>query len=233
MKTRATTTGPATKAMAQTSAKPSAKPAGKATNEKVEPEVMGFESAAVFERWLEGASELTQGIWLKLAKKGTGVASVTYAEAVDVALCHGWIDGQAKSVDAVHYLQRFTPRRKKSVWSKINIGKVAVLIANGRMRPGGLAEVERAQADGRWAAAYDGPATMDVPGELAAALEERPQAKAVFESLNKTNRYAMCFRVHTAIKPETKASRVAKVIEMLETGELPYPVKSSKTKTTS
>jgi len=199
---------------------------------KVEPEVMGFEDAAAFERWLEGASELTQGIWLKLAKKGTGVASVTYAEAVDVGLCHGWIDGQAKSVDAVYYLQRFTPRRKNSVWSKININKVAVLIASGRMKPGGLAEVERAKADGRWAAAYDGPATMDVPTELMAALEGRPQAKALFDGLDKTNRYAMCFRVHTAMKPATKASRVAKVIEMLETGELPYPVKSSKTKTT-
>jgi uncharacterized protein YdeI (YjbR/CyaY-like superfamily) len=225
MTTKAAKTGPATRA--------TAKPSAKTPTEKVEPEVMAFESAAAFERWLEGASELTQGIWLKLAKKGSGVASVTYAEAVDVGLCHGWIDGQAKSVDATYYMQRFTPRRKNSVWSKINIGKVAVLIANGRMRPGGLAEIERAKADGRWAAAYDGPATMDVPAELVVALEGSPQAKALFESLDKTNRYALCFRVHTAVKPATKASRVAKVIEMLETGELPYPVKSSKTKITS
>lgn len=180
--------------------------------------VIAFDDADAWERWLVAQAD-AKGLWLKIAKKGAGVATVTYAEALDVALCHGWIDGQKRSFDAQFFLQRFTPRRPKGLWSKINIGHVERLVAAGRMREGGLREVEAAKADGRWDAAYDGARNMTVPPELAAALAKNRKAKAFFETLNSTNRYAVCWRVQTAKKPETKAKRVETLVAMLARGE--------------
>jgi uncharacterized protein YdeI (YjbR/CyaY-like superfamily) len=180
--------------------------------------VRPFEDAAAFEKWLEKNASAA-GLWLKIAKKDSGIASVTYAEALDVALCHGWIDGQKKSFDENFFLQRFTPRRARSLWSKNNIAHVERLIAAGRMRAAGLSEVEAAKADGRWDAAYHGAAKMDVPQELAIALAKNRKAKAFFDKLDKANRYAVCWRVQSALKPETKAARVEKLVAMLARGE--------------
>ncbi len=173
-----------------------------------------FKTPAAWEKWL-AAHAGSRGVWLQFAKKGQGVATVTYAEALDVALCHGWIDSQLKTLDAQYYLQKFTPRKPKSLWSKINVEKVENLIAAGRMQAGGLREVEAAKAEGRWQAAYDSASNMQVPDELAAALAGNKKAKAFFETLDKTNRYAVCWRVQTAKKPETRAARVKKLVEML------------------
>ena len=179
-----------------------------------------FADAAAWERWLERHPQ-SSGVWLKIAKKDAGIPSVTYAEALDVALCHGWIDGQKKGLDAQFFLQRFTPRRARSTWSKINVAKIDVLTAAGRMRPAGLREVEAAKADGRWDAAYDRAKSMDVPHELskALALAKNRKAKAFFDALDRTNRYAVCWRVQTAVKPETKLARVEKLVAMLARGE--------------
>ena len=180
--------------------------------------VKRFKNAAAWEKWL--AAHVTEkGVWLQIAKKDSGAVSVSYAEALDVALCHGWIDGQKKTFDAQFFAQRFTPRRPRSVWSKINVAKIEALIAAGRMQPAGLREVEAAKADGRWQAAYDSATTMEIPPELAAALAKNKKAAAFFETLNKTNRYAVCWRVQTAKKPETRADRVKKLVEMLARGE--------------
>jgi uncharacterized protein YdeI (YjbR/CyaY-like superfamily) len=180
--------------------------------------VIAFDDPTAWERWLVAHAD-AKGLWLKIAKKGAGVATVSYAEALDVALCHGWIDGQKRSFDERFFLQRFTPRRAKSLWSKINIGHVDRLIAAGRMRDGGLREIDAAKADGRWDAAYDGARNMTVPPELAEALAKNRKAKAFFETLNATNRYAVCWRVQTAKKPETKAKRVETLVAMLARGE--------------
>ena len=179
-----------------------------------------FADAAAWERWLERHPE-SAGVWLKIAKKDAGIPSVTYPEALDVALCHGWIDGQKKGFDAEFFLQRFTPRRARSTWSKINVAKIDVLTAAGRMRPAGQREVEAAKADGRWDAAYDGAKSMEVPPELAKALAlaKHRKAKTFFDTLDKTNRYAVCWRVQTAVKPETKQARVEKLVAMLARGE--------------
>lgn len=180
--------------------------------------IIAFDDADAWEQWLVAQAD-AKGLWLKIAKKGAGVPTVNYAEALDVALCHGWIDGQKRSFDDRFFLQRFTPRRPKGLWSKINIGHVERLIAAGRMRDGGLREVEAAKADGRWDAAYDGARAMEVPPELAAALAKNRKAKAFFETLNSTNRYAVCWRVQTAKKPETKEKRVEALVAMLARGE--------------
>jgi len=180
--------------------------------------VKSFKDAAAFEKWLEKNTSAA-GLWLKIAKKGSGIASITYAEALDVALCHGWIDGQKNAFDDEFFLQRFTPRRARSLWSKNNIAHVERLVAAGRMRAAGLREVEAAKADGRWDAAYHGAAKMEVPPELAAALAKNRKAKAFFDELDKTNRYAFCWRVQSALKPETKAVRVEKLVAMLARGE--------------
>nr|WP_298152862.1 YdeI/OmpD-associated family protein [uncultured Pseudoxanthomonas sp.] len=177
-----------------------------------------FVDAAAWERWLEQHPGST-GVWLKIAKKDSGVASVSYAEALDVALCHGWIDGQKKGFDAQCFLQRFTPRRARSTWSKINVARIEALVAAGRMRPAGMREVEAARADGRWDAAYDGAGSMEVPVELARALAKNRTARAFFDTLDKTNRYAVCWRVQTAVKPETRQARVEKLVAMLARGE--------------
>lgn len=180
--------------------------------------VLPFADADAWEAWLVANAD-AKGVWLKIAKKDSGHASVTYAEALDVALCHGWIDGQKRGFDEAWFLQRFTPRRAKSLWSKINVGHVERLVAAGRMRAGGLREVEAAKADGRWDAAYDGGRSMEVPPELAQALAKNRKAKAFFDTLNAANRYAVCWRVQTAKKPETKAKRVDTLVAMLARGE--------------
>lgn len=177
-----------------------------------------FRSAAEFESWLQ-AHPTAPGVWLQIAKKDSGETSVSYPEAVDVALCHGWIDGVKNALDETWFLQCFTPRRRRSIWSKINVGKVERLIAEGRMRPGGLREVEAAKSDGRWQAAYGGGRSMEVPEELARRLKKSAKARKFFEALNRTNRYAFCWRVQTAKKPETREARAAKFVEMMEKGE--------------
>ncbi|MFB7515477.1 YdeI family protein [Streptomyces sp. NPDC056144] len=186
-------------------------------------EIVVFASAEEFEAWLGEHHAESAGIWLKLRKKAPGVVALTYAEAVDVALCHGWIDGQKAKADDEWWLQRFTPRRPRSRWSKINRDKVAALTAQGRMRPSGQAEIDRAKADGRWDAAYDSPRTATVPEDLAAALAADPAAAAFFETLDRPNRYAILYRVQDAKRPETRARRIAQFVSMLAKGEKPHP----------
>jgi uncharacterized protein YdeI (YjbR/CyaY-like superfamily) len=178
-----------------------------------------FKSAKAFEVWLQQHHATSPGLWLKIAKRGALDTSVTYLEAVEIALCWGWIDGQKKGLDAHYFLQRFTPRRARSVWSKVNVDKVATLIKDGRMQAPGLAQVEAAQADGRWARAYDGARTSVVPEDLIAALEAAPMAKAFFSEINATNRYAILWRIQTAVRAETRARRIAQLVEMLSRGE--------------
>lgn len=182
-----------------------------------------FENGAAFERWMRKNHEKASCIWVKSAKKKTGIPSITWDEGVDVALCYGWIDGQGKSVDDTYTLQRYTPRGKRSTWSKLNRERVARLIAEGRMQPAGLAEVDRAKADGRWDAAYDPPSTAAVPDDLAKALSKSAKARKFFESLNSTNRYAILHRIQNAKKPETRARRIEKFVVMLKNGAKIYP----------
>lgn len=178
-------------------------------------------NAATWRQWLSTHYADTEGIWLKYYKKDSGIESVRYAEALDVALCYGWIDGQAQSIDDVSYRQKYTPRRARSMWSKRNIEHVARLTAAGLMTPAGLAEVERAKQAGRWQAAYDSPTTMTIPDEFMVALSVNPAAATQFETLNKSDRYLIGMRLQTAVKPETKARRIATFIKMLEVGERP------------
>ena len=182
-----------------------------------------FASAAAWERWLADNHAASEGVWVRIAKKDADIASVRYPEVLDSALCFGWIDGRREALDARHFLQRFTPRRSRSRWSKINREKAEQLIAQGRMRPGGLMEVERAEADGRWEAAYAGQRSSTVPEDLQRALDARPEAKAFFASLSSQNRYAIIYRLGDAKKAETRARRLAKFIAMLEAGEAIHP----------
>ncbi|MER6094427.1 YdeI/OmpD-associated family protein [Streptomyces sp. NPDC001728] len=186
-------------------------------------EIVAFASAGEFERWLGEHHAQSPGIWLKLRKKAPGIVALDYAQALDVALCHGWIDGQKAKFDDEWWLQRFSPRSSRSRWSKINRDKVAVLIAQGRMRPAGQAEIDRAKADGRWEAAYDSARTATVPDDLAAALAAVPAAAAAFETLDRPNRYAILYRVQDAKRPETRARRIEKFVTMLANGEKPHP----------
>jgi uncharacterized protein YdeI (YjbR/CyaY-like superfamily) len=179
-----------------------------------------FKNAKAFEAWLKKHHATSDGLWLQIAKKGADEPSVTYPEAVEVALCWGWIDGQKKGLDDQHFLQRFTPRRARSIWSKINVDKVAALIEAGRMQPSGHAQIESAKADGRWAQAYDGAKTSAMPEDLLAALDASPEAKAFFATVNASNRYAVLWRVQTAVKPETRAKRIAQLVDMLARGEV-------------
>jgi uncharacterized protein YdeI (YjbR/CyaY-like superfamily) len=178
-----------------------------------------FKTAKAFETWLRKNHAKSDGLWLKIAKRGAQEPSVTYREAVEIALCWGWIDGQRKGVDDHHFLQRFTPRRARSIWSKINVDKVAALIDAGRMQPPGHAQIEAAKADGRWARAYDGAKTSTVPDDLAAALDANPPAKAFFATVSASNRYAVLWRIQTAVKPQTRARRIAQLVDMLARGE--------------
>ncbi|MFF8410769.1 YdeI/OmpD-associated family protein [Streptomyces omiyaensis] len=186
-------------------------------------ETVTFASADAFEEWLGEHHADSAGIWLKLRKKGPGVVALDYAQALDVALCYGWIDGQKAKFDDLWWLQRFTPRRRNSRWSKINRDKAAALTAQGRMRPPGRAEVDRAKADGRWEAAYDSARTITVPDDLAAALAADPAAASSFETLDGANRYAILYRVQDAKRPETRARRIEQFVAMLAKGEKPHP----------
>ena len=182
-----------------------------------------FASAARWRAWLHKNHASAPGVWLQFAKKGSGVRSVTYAEAVEAALCYGWIDGQAQRLDETHYLQRFTPRKRNSIWSQINRKKALDLIERGEMQPAGLAAIEQAKANGRWDTAYAGPRTAEVPPDLAAALKENAKASAFFAKLKGQNRYAILFRLGTTKSPQTRAARIRKYVEMLERGETLHP----------
>jgi uncharacterized protein YdeI (YjbR/CyaY-like superfamily) len=184
-----------------------------------------FKNAKAFEIWLKKHHASSSGLWLMIAKRGAREPSVTYPEAVEIALCWGWIDGQKKSLDDQHFLQRFTPRRPRSIWSKINVEKVAALIDAGRMQAPGHAQIEAAKADGRWAQAYDGARTSVVPDDLLAALEAEPKAKAFFATVNAANRYAVLWRIQTAVKPETRAKRITQLVAMLARGEVIHILK--------
>ena len=182
-----------------------------------------FTSADAFHTWLAKNHATSPGIWIRIAKKSSGVRTVTHPEALDIALCYGWIDGKRKALDETYFLQLFTPRTKRSVWSKINRGKVTDLIAAGRMQPAGHAEIERAKADGRWESAYDSVRNATVPDDLRKFLDRKPRAKKFFESLSSQNRYAILWRLMTAKRPETRAKRFAQFTAMLEKGEKIYP----------
>lgn len=196
-----------------------------ATNppKKVEPDVRAFPTAEAWETWLAENHAASPGVWLRFAKKGSGMKSVTYAEALDVALCYGWIDGQLKHLDERFYLHRFTPRGPRSKWSKINRGHVARLIESGRMRPAGLKAVEAAKADGRWEAAYDSPKTAAVPEDLRRALAKDAKAKQFFAGLSGANRYAILYRVQDAKRPATRARRIVRIVAMLAAGKTFHP----------
>jgi len=184
--------------------------------------------AAAWREWLANHHANPTGVWLVLAKKATEKpTSLTYDQALEEALCHGWIDGQAGRRDEATYRQRFTPRRRRSAWSKRNTGIAERLIAEDRMHPAGHAEVERAKADGRWEAAYAGPASMEVPADLAEALAAEPKAQAMFEALNSQNRYAVLYRITTAKRSDTRARRIEQFVAMLARGETVYPQKRS------
>lgn len=178
-------------------------------------------TAAEWHAWLDAHHATADGVWLRLYKKASGVATVSYDQALDSALCYGWIDGQVKSLDAASYKQKFTPRRKASLWSKRNIEHVARLTAEGRMQPAGLSEVARAQADGRWEAAYDRPSQMTPPDDLLAALQNNPQAQTFYNTLNKTNVYAIAWSLQTAKTEVTRKRRLEKILTMLTQGTKP------------
>jgi uncharacterized protein YdeI (YjbR/CyaY-like superfamily) len=182
-----------------------------------------FSDQIEWERWLEENHASADGVWIKMAKKDSGIESVRYPEVLDSALCFGWIDGRREALDDRYFLQRFTPRRARSRWSRINRDKAERLISEGRMRPAGLAEVARAKADGRWDAAYESQSASTVPDDLQRELDRRPKAKAFFAALNSQNRYAILYRLQDAKKPETRARRLEKFVAMLEAGEKVYP----------
>ncbi len=182
-----------------------------------------FKSRSAWAAWLEKNHAASSGVWLQLAKTSSGLESVSYAEALEVALCYGWIDGQKKSYDASWWLQRFVPRGVKSIWSKINREKAEALVESGQMKPAGLREIERARQDGRWDAAYDSPGRATVPEDFQAALDDHPEAKSFFATLNSANRYAILFRLQTAKRAETRAKRIKQFIRMLENHEKLHP----------
>jgi uncharacterized protein YdeI (YjbR/CyaY-like superfamily) len=182
-----------------------------------------FETPRAFAAWLARNHATSRGVWIKIAKAASGIASIDYAGALEVALCWGWIDGQSRRIDDAWYVQKFTPRGARSLWSKINCAKATALIATGRMKPAGLAEVDRARQDGRWARAYDSPSRATVPDDLAAALVKNARASAFFAGLDSRNRYAILHRVQTARKPETRTRRIAQFVKMMARREKLYP----------
>jgi uncharacterized protein YdeI (YjbR/CyaY-like superfamily) len=182
--------------------------------------------ALAWREWLATHHEGSEAVWLCLAKKGTiEPTSLTYDEALEEALCHGWIDGQVRRLDERTYRQRFTPRRARSGWSKRNVGIVERLMSEGRLEPAGIAAIETAKADGRWEAAYSGQAAMAVPADLAAALAAEPAAEAMFEILSSQNRYSVLLRIHNAKRTDTRAKRIAQFVAMLARGETHHPQK--------
>lgn len=182
-----------------------------------------FATQEDWESWLDQHHASSPGLWLRLAKKGADLKSLSYTEALDAALCYGWIDGQKKAYDDSSWLQKFTPRKLKSLWSKINREKVAALTQAGRMKPAGLAAVESAKKDGRWDAAYDSPGSATVPEDFQAELDKNPKANAFYDTLEKRNTYAILWRIQTAKKPETRAKRIRDFIALLERGEKIHP----------
>jgi uncharacterized protein YdeI (YjbR/CyaY-like superfamily) len=185
--------------------------------------IKSFRSQREWERWLGANHETSPGIWLKIAKKASGIESVNHAEALEIAICHGWIDGQRRALDEEFFLQKFTPRGPRSTWSRVNREKALDLVARGRMRRAGLREVERAQADGRWEAAYEPQSTATVPDDLRGELDANPGAAAFFASLDSRNRYAILYRLQSAKKPETRARRLAQFVAMLNEQRKLYP----------
>lgn len=185
--------------------------------------IRAFEDRQAFEAWLRAHHDSADEIWLRLYKKGSGLPTVSNAEAIEVALCWGWIDGIRKGLDEQSFLQRFTPRGKKSIWSQINRDHVERLTREGRMQPPGLAQVEAAKADGRWDNAYASARTMEFPKDLLAAIEAEPAAKSLFEQLNATNRYALAFRLHNMKTPAGRTRKIAAFVDMLKRGETIYP----------
>lgn len=182
-----------------------------------------FPSQQAWEAWLEANGETAAGVWLCIAKRSAEDATVSYAEAVESALCYGWIDGQKQAENGHYWLQRFTPRTAKSIWSKINTAKAEALIAAGRMRPAGLRAIDLAKQDGRWEAAYSSPSTSTVPDDLQQALDANPKAKRFFATLNGKNRYAILFRIQKVKKAETRAKKIAQFVDMLNKGETLHP----------
>ena len=185
--------------------------------------VLSFPTARKWEEWLAKHHGDSRGLWLKIAKKGAEAATVTYAEALDAALCFGWIDGQKGALDETHWLQKFTPRGPRSPWSKVNREKAEALIESGRMKPAGLAEIEKAKASGRWEAAYDSQSRATVPEDLQQELDKNPAAAQFFATLDSANRYAILYRIQEPKKPETRVKRIEKFIGMLERGEKVHP----------
>ena len=185
--------------------------------------ILKFATQQDWEAWLETNGHTAAGVWLRLAKRSAQRKTLSYAEAVEICLCHGWIDGQKQAESEHYWLQRFTPRTAKSMWSKINKAKAEALIAAGRMRPAGLREIDRAKQDGRWEAAYASASMSTVPDDLAQALDRSPKAKAFFAILNSQNRYAILFRIQNVKKAETRAKKIAQFIEMLNNGEKIHP----------
>jgi uncharacterized protein YdeI (YjbR/CyaY-like superfamily) len=182
-------------------------------------ETIHFASPAEWEAWLETEHERSPGVWVKMAKKASGVESITYAEAVEVGLCFGWVDSQKGGIDETFWRQRFTPRRARSKWSQINRAAVEELVARGVMRPAGLRQIEAAKADGRWDAAYPSQRNLEVPDDLATALAANPHALEFFEGLDSANRYAIIYRLHDAKRPATRAARVERFVAMCAAGE--------------
>jgi uncharacterized protein YdeI (YjbR/CyaY-like superfamily) len=191
----------------------------KSTAVPAELPILLFERQQAWAEWLDRHASDSPGAWLRFAKKKSEIQSLSYAEALDVALCYGWIDSQKKSYDEASWLQKFTPRGPKSIWSKINREKVQALMEAGRMKPAGLLAVERAKGDGRWDAAYDSQSNATVPEDLQAALDQNPKALAFFATLDSANRYAILFRIHAAKKPETRSRKIAAFVAMLERNE--------------
>lgn len=181
--------------------------------------ILSFENQSEWEKWLRINYEQTTGFWMRIYKKGSNVKSINYAEALDEALCFGWIDGQKKSYDEQSFLQRFTPRRSRSIWSKRNIENVARLEKAGKLKPSGIREIEAAKTDGRWAAAYDPASVMEIPEDFTIELSRNKKALAFFEGLNKTNKYAIAWRLQTAKKPETREKRMKEILLMLAMGQ--------------
>jgi len=185
--------------------------------------IMSFETQQGWEEWLKEHHAETKGIWLKIAKKEASTPSVSYAEALDSALCYGWIDGQKAAFDDKYWLQKFTPRTTKSIWSKVNCNKAEALIAEGRMQLAGLRQVELAKSDGRWERAYESQSKITIPDDFQSALDNNPKAKDFFNTLDSTNRYAFLFRIHSAKKPETRSAKIQKYVEMLHQQQKLYP----------
>nr|WP_075207714.1 YdeI/OmpD-associated family protein [Archangium violaceum] len=212
----------AAKKAAKTPAPKAKTPATKAAPAE-EPPIIPFAKPRDWADWLARNHASSRGLWVKLAKKDSGIESITYAQALEVALAWGWIDGLKRSFDDTAWIQKFTPRGPRSIWSKINRDKALALIEAGEMKPPGLEQVERAKQDGRWEAAYDSQSRATVPEDLTAALAANPRAAAFFATLNSANRYAVLFRIHTAKKAETRARRIAWFVEMLARNEKPHP----------